>query len=312
MTSIITLTINPSIDVSASVEHVAPIHKLRCATVRYDPGGGGVNVARVLRRFGADVIAIYTTGGTLGELLRHLVDREAIPALTIPISEETRENFTILERSSARQYRFVVPGPCLGTEEWQTCLDAFASLSERSSFVVASGSLPPGVPGDFYNQIAVVAKRSGAKAVIDASGASLRAALDAGVYLIKPSLREFRELTSQPLEREPDCIVACRGLIERGQVEIIALTLSNQGALLVSRDRVLRAQAIPIRPISVVGAGDSFLAAMIWSLERGHALDEAFRYGVAAGSASLLMPGTELCKRDDVERLLREVELDAI
>jgi 6-phosphofructokinase 2 len=314
MTSIITLTINPSIDVSASVECVAPIHKLRCATVRHDPGGGGVNVARVMKRFGADVIGIYPAGGALGELLRHLIDREAVPTLIVPIAEETRQNFNILEQSSARQYRFVLPGPRLTTEEWQTCLNASASLSEGSRFMVASGSLPPGVPSDFYSRVAVVAKRSGAKVVIDTSGAPLRAAVDAGVYLIKPSLRELRELTHRQLEREPDCIAICRGLIESGQVEIIALTLSDEGALLVTRDRVLRARAIPVpaSPVSVVGAGDSFLGAMIWSLDRGHALDEAFRYGAAAGSAALLRPGTGLCRREDVERLLRDVQLEAI
>jgi 6-phosphofructokinase 2 len=314
MTSIITLTINPSIDVSASVERVVPIHKLRCATVRHDPGGGGINVARVVKRFGADVIAIYPTGGALGELLRHLVDREAVPTLTVPIAEETREDFTILEQSSGRQYRFVLPGPHLTTEEWQTCLNASAALSENSRFVVASGSLPPGVPDDLYSHVAAVAKRSGAKVVIDTSGAPLRAAVDEGVYLIKPSLREFRELTCRQLEREPDCIATCRSLIESGQVEIIALTLSDEGALLVTRDRVLRARAVPVpaRPVSVVGAGDSFLGAMIWSLDRGHALDEAFRYGAAAGSAALLRPGTGLCLREDVERLLRDVQLEAI
>jgi 6-phosphofructokinase 2 len=267
-----------------------------------------------MKRFGADVIAIYPAGGVLGELLRHLVDQEDVPALTVPIAEETREDFTVLEQSSARQYRFVLPGPHLTTEEWQTCLNASASLAESSRFVVASGSLPPGVPDDFYGRVAAVAKRSGAKVVIDTSGAPLRAAVNEGVYLIKPSLREFRELTGQPLERDPDCIATCRRLIDSGRVEIIALTLSDEGALLVTRDRVLRARTVPVpaRPVSVVGAGDSFLGAMIWSLDRGQALDDAFRYGAAAGSAALLRPGTGLCRREDVERLLRDVQIEAI
>jgi 6-phosphofructokinase 2 len=310
MTSIITLTINPSIDVSTSVDEVTPIHKLRCAAVRRDPGGGGINAARVIKRFGADVIAIYPTGGALGELLRHLVDREEIPTLTVSIAEETREDFTILEESSGGQYRFVLSGPHLTTQEWQGCLNAFASLAEGSRFVVGSGSLPPGVP-DFYSQIAAVAKPSATKIVIDSSGAALKAALDAGVYLIKPSLREFRGLMGEPLESERDWIAASRSLIARGQ-EIVALTLGDQGALLVTPDHLLRARAVPIKPVSAVGAGDSFLGAMVWSLERGNALEDAFRYGVAAGSAALLMPGTALCRREDVERLLHQVEVVAI
>lgn len=312
MTSIITLTVNPSIDVLASVQQVGPIHKLRCTDARRDPGGGGINVARVIKRFGADVIAVYPTGGALGELLRHLVEREAIPALTVPIAEETREDFTILEQTSGQQYRFVLPGPHLTDRESQLCLNAVASVSEGSRFIVASGSLPPGVPDDFYSQMAAVAKRSGTKVVIDSSGAPLKAALDAGVYLIKPSLREFRNLMGEPLESESDWIAACRGLIGHGRVEIVALTLGERGALLVTRDRLLRARALPVKPVSVVGAGDSFLGAMVWSLERGHALEDAFRHGVAAGSAALLMPGTELCRREDVERLLSAVALESI
>jgi 6-phosphofructokinase 2 len=109
-----------------------------------------------------------------------------------------------------------------------------------------------------------------------------------------------------------DWIAACRSLIDRGQAEIVALTLGNQGALLVTRNRSLRASALPIKPASVVGAGDSFLGAMIWSLASGRGIEDAFRYGIAAGSAALLVPGTELCRREDVERLVDEVEVRTV
>jgi 6-phosphofructokinase 2 len=130
--------------------------------------------------------------------------------------------------------------------------------------------------------------------------------------MIKPSLREFRSLIGQSLESHADLIAACRSLVTAGRVEIIALTLGEQGALLVTDDQVLGARALPIKPVSVVGAGDSFLGAMIWSLASGHALPTAFRYGMAAGSAALLEPGTELCRREDAERLLNDVELHAL
>jgi 6-phosphofructokinase 2 len=177
---------------------------------------------------------------------------------------------------------------------------------------VASGSLPPGVPQDFYGRVALATKQVGGKIVIDASGPSLKAALEIGAYLVKPSLRELEALMCASLESESDQIIACRSLIEGGRAEIVALTLGDQGALLVTRDRVLRARAVPIEPVNIVGAGDSFLGAMIWSLRCGHDLETAFQYGVAAGSATLLMPGTELCRQEDVERLVKEVRLDAI
>jgi len=313
MADVVTLTINPSIDLSVSVERMTPFRKLRCAACRRDPGGGGINVARVLKRLGGDVTAIYPAGGTLGQLLRRLVDAEGIPALTPSIAGETREDFTVLEQSSGAQYRFVLPGPLLAEPEWRTCLDMLAPLEERTRFVVGSGSLPPGVPEDFFGRAARLAKTGSRKIIIDSSGSALRAALEVGVYMIKPSLNEFRGLMSDtPLETEADWIPACRRLVERGQVEIVALTLGDWGALLVTRDRVLRAPALAIKPVSVVGAGDSFLGAMTWSLAAGHSLETAFRYGVAGGSAALLMPGTELCRREDVERLVNDVTVRVI
>ena len=312
MADVVTLTMNPAIDLSVSVESVAPFHKLRCGDGRRDPGGGGINVARAIKRLGGDVIAVYPHGGVLGELLRRLVDREGISASPISVSGETREDITVIEQATGSQYRFVLPGPRLVESEWKTCLGTVATLEHGAQFVVASGSLPPGVPDDFYGRVAKQAKQAGAKIVVDSSGPPLRNALAVGVFLVKPSLNEFRILLGGPLETEVEWVNACRSLIAMGQAEIVALTLGDQGGLVVTRDRILRAPALKIEPVSVVGAGDSFLGAMIWSLTTGHTLETAFRYGVAAGSAALLMPGTELCHRADVERLVNYVKIQGI
>jgi 6-phosphofructokinase 2 len=232
--------------------------------------------------------------------------------LITPIAEETREDITVLERLTGRQYRFVLPGPQLTEPEWRACLDAFTSLDQRVRFVIGSGSLPPGVPDEFYGLVAQRLKQAGRKFIVDTSGAPLKTALEVGVYLIKPSLREFRALMDQSLDSHSELIAACRSLVQSGPVEIVALTLGEQGALLVTHDQVLGAPALPIKPVSVVGAGDSFLGAMIWSLASGHSLPTSFRYGMAAGSAALLEPGTELCCWENVERLLDSVEIHAI
>lgn len=321
MTNVVTVTINPAVDVLMSVDRIVPTHKLRCALARRDPGGGGINVARVLKRLGSDVIAVYPIGGLLGALLRRLVDDEGVPCLTVGVSEETREDITVLERITGLQYRFIQPGPKLTEQEWRACLEAVTSLYQRdisvpanrqARFVVASGSLPPGVPDDFYSQIASAAQRAKARMVVDSSGLSLKHALEAGVYLVKPSLSELGELIGNPLNNETDYVSACRSLIDHGRAEMVALTLGDQGALLVCRDQALRAQALAIEPVSVVGAGDSFLGAMIWSLSSGQPIEVAFRYAVAAGSATLMMPGTELCRREDVEHLANDVKVQTI
>src|SRR6516162_3577355 len=200
MADIVAFTVNPSVDVSTSVERVAPFHKLRCTAERRDPGGGGINVARMMKRFGADVVAMYPAGGAIGQLLGRLLDQEGLVGLITPIAEETREDVTVLERLTGRQYRFVLPGPQLTEPEWRACFEAFTSLDQRVRFVIGSGSLPPGVPDEFYGLIAQKAKQAGRKFVVDTSGAPLKAALEAGVYLIKPSLREFRVLMGKSVE----------------------------------------------------------------------------------------------------------------
>lgn len=309
MHAIRTLTMNPALDVSTSVNEIMPAHKLRCAAGRQDPGGGGINVARVASRLGHDVTAIYPIGGATGYRLRQLVSEEGIQSVTITLAGETRQSFTVLEKKTGNEFRFVLPGPSLDETDVRYILEALQTNSERSSFIVMSGSLPLDVPDSTYAQAAEISKAQGARVVLDTSGSPLRAALSAGVYLVKPNLRELRELTSAPLLDLHAQVSVCRELVEKKQTEIVALTLGDQGALLITRNQALRARPVSIQPASSVGAGDSFLGAMVWALANELSLEDSFRYAVAAGSAALLTPGTELCKKEDVERLYEEVRL---
>jgi 6-phosphofructokinase 2 len=312
MARIVTLTPNPAIDLSTSLDRVVPTHKLRCATPRRDPGGGGVNVARVVRRFGGDVEAIFPAGGMTGPLLRRLIDAEGIPNRIIESEAGTREDFFVSERSSGLQYRFVLPGEPLRETEWRACLAALAATTPAPEFVVASGSLPPGVPSGFYAEAAAIAHELGAKFLLDTSGMPLKAAVDHSLYLIKPNLDEMSELTGSELATQDDWLAAARTMIATKKIEIIALSLGHLGGLLVTRGQVLRAQALPIRPVSAVGAGDSFLGALVFGLTGGATLTDALRLAVAAGAAALLNEGTELCRPADVRRLAGQVRIEQI
>jgi 6-phosphofructokinase 2 len=312
MTDIVTLTINPAVDLATSVARIEPTHKLRCRTVLRDPGGGGINVARVARRLGGDVAAIYPAGPSIGRLLRRLVDEQGITSIAVDIAEETREDFTALDERSGEQYRFVLPGPRLSEAEWRACLDALAKCEPAPHYVVASGSLPPNVPVDFYRQAAQLAAEMNARFVLDTSGPALRPALDCRLFLLKPNLRELRELTQLPLDDRAEQVDACRKLITDYRLELVALTLAEQGALLVTREQAWQARAPKVKLVSAVGAGDSFLGAMVWALSSGLHSPDAFRYGVAAGTAALLTPGTELCHPDDVNRLLADVSVEQL
>lgn len=309
---LVTLTMNPAIDVSTSVERVIPVRKLRCKPAKYDPGGGGINVARVLKRFGLDPLAIYVAGGPTGALLNKLVTREGIRGHVVTMSGLTRADMTVVDESTEEQYRFVLPSPPVDERTWDACLNAVAALSPAPAYLVASGSLPVGIPDDFYARIASRMKQVGTRVVLDTSGLALRVALAEGVAVVKPNLGELRALVGQPLESEDEWLEACQAIIFRGGAEVVALTLAESGALIVTRGRAWRLLAPQVRVASTVGAGDSFLGAFVWSLTSGHELALAARYAVAAGSAALLAPGTELCRKDDVERLLPLVETNSL
>lgn len=313
MPAILTLTPNPALDLSTTAERVLPTHKLRCGPVTRYAGGGGVNVARLLHRLGADVAAWTLTGGPAGTKVQQLLQQEGVLALCLPIADDTRENLSVIETATGQEFRFVLPGPTLAAAEWQAVLEQLASLQSAPRWLVASGSLPPGVPDDFYAQAARIAQRKGARFVLDSSGPALAAALQAGVALVKPSLRELRELTGEALPDAPAWQAATQSLVRSGRAELVALSLGAQGGLIASRDGVWQAPALPVPTTTgTTGAGDCFLAAILWALEQGEPPPEALRWGMAAGAATLLAPGTALAQVADVQRLLPQVVVQAV
>jgi 6-phosphofructokinase 2 len=308
MTDILTVTLNPALDVSACTAQVRATSKLRCDRVQRHPGGGGINVARVLQRLGAACNALCLVGGPAGQMLLMLLQEEGVRCLPVNIEGHTRESFTVLDDSDAREYRFVLPGPQIQRED----VDAFLALvaaQPRPRFVVASGSLPPGAPVDFYARLADVTDKWNAKLFVDGSGPPLAAALERGVFMIKPSLREIRELTQLPLSNLHDVGNAARHWVDRRCAEVVAVSLGERGALMVHRDGTWYAPPLSVKVVSAVGAGDSFVAGMAWSLSQGEALERSFAYGVAAGTAALTNTGTGLSAAADVHRLVRDVTL---
>ncbi len=311
MTRIITFTPSPALDLSTNVEKIAPYTKMRCAPARRDAGGGGINVARTIHRLGGEVCAFFPAGGATGQVLKRLLVQEGMDSHCLETEEDTRENFSVIERASGQQFRFVLPGTALTERDWQRCQEEFGRAVRNFDLVIASGSLPAGVPGDCFACIGRIAKAAGARLIVDSSGDALRAAVDAGVYLLKPNLGEFRQLTGIDSRDDASLVAGCRSLIAAGKAEIVALTMGPQGALLVTAGQALRADALKIEPKSVVGAGDSFLGGFFWSLQRGDDMATALRFGVAAGSAALLSEGTGLENAADVLRLYENVVVKA-
>jgi 6-phosphofructokinase 2 len=309
---IVTLTLNPCIDVSTSVDHIVADRKLRCGQPRYEPGGGGINVARAIGRLGGEALAIYPAGGAAGDLLRSLLDREPLAQRPLSIAAWTRENVNVLEEATGRQFRLVFPGPSLESRDWEACLAAIESLAPLPEWIVASGSLPPGVPIDFYARLARWAKESNVRLAVDASGAALEAALNEGVFLAKPSLREFQELAGLTDADEGRLLIEARKQVLAGACEILVLSLGVAGVLWVAREGAERVTPPTVPAKSTVGAGDSLLAGVVLALHRGLPLPDAVRFGVAAAAATVMKPGTELCEREDAERLFEQMASVAV
>ena len=307
MPEILTLTANPALDIATTTEVIELSRKLRCEAPHYDPGGGGINIARAAHMLGGDALAVYAAGGASGQMIEALLHQEGVSNIAVPVPGITRESLAVVERQSGKQYRFLLPGPELCAHDQERLLDALAGqLTSRTRIVVASGSLPPGVPTSFYRRVADLSRERGASFALDSSGEALIGA-GTGIFLIKASLRELGQLRGLAIAGDAAQEEAARAVITEGRCEALVVSLGADGALLATRNECRRFPAARVAAIGSVGAADSMLAGILVALTRGWELAEAVRFGVAAGSAALLRPGTELCRREDAEHLYREL-----
>jgi len=306
MTSIATLTLNPTIDVAYEVDRVFHTRKMRTKTEYYEPGGGGINVSRVFVRLGGSACSYYLSGGATGHALDGLLDEHKLERHRIAIKGHTRVATAVLDRESGKEYRLVPPGPSVEAAEWQNCLDALAEM--RCDYMVASGSLPPGVPDDFYGRFIALMKDRDIPVVLDSSGPGLRGGLaQGGVFLVKPSVGELRQLTGRDLPGPASIAEAAMELVTAGKARHVAVTMGHEGALLASAEKQLHLPAIQIEAKSAVGAGDSFLAAMVYAIAQGWQIGEAFRFGIASGAAAVMSAGHDLARPDDIRRLYASI-----
>ncbi|MFL9843865.1 1-phosphofructokinase family hexose kinase [Flavobacterium rhizosphaerae] len=301
--SILTITLNPTVDKSTSVENIKPEKKLRCSPPKYEPGGGGINVSRGLVRLGIENTALFTAGGRTGERLIELLKEEKVATSPIKVSAETRENFIVVDTLHNEQYRFGMPGDSITPEENDTILKKILALSPTPEVAVISGSLPPGVSTAFIGEITRALKDKGTKIIADTSGDALQEILKEGIFLLKPNLGELSNLTGiEELDNELADDAAMK-LINEGKAEVIVVSLGPQGAHLVTKTDNVHIPAPSVKKLSTVGAGDSMVAGMVYGIVKGYSSLDIARMGVACGSAATMNPGTGLFKPQDAERL---------
>lgn len=309
--SILTVTVNPALDVAVSVPSLVPEHKLRATDLRRDPGGGGVNVSRVLRRFGIESASWVTVGGAIGAELVELLEAEGIHPLTFPIDTSTRESYAVLDEARFLQYRIVVDGPTI--EDPAAMHDAIAEAAAGADVVVLSGGVAPGLPDRFYaDLIDVIGEAHGVTTVVDTAGPPLAEVMTSTATLVKPSRRELASLVDWVPADRREIALAAQQVLARGRVGALAVSLGSEGAMLARPDVApVWFGSPPVeRVVSTVGSGDSMVAGMVAALIDGADLVDAVRRGVAAGSAAVLTPGTDLAHPEDVDRLYDLVGVD--
>ncbi len=302
---IATLTLNPAIDISSDSDEVRPTQKTRIYDEQIEAGGGGINVAKMLAEFGVPVRAIYLAGGATGGALSEILGRFAIERDCVPIAGDTRMSLAVLERSSGIEYRFVPEGPQVSESEWREVLKR--STSAGFGYFVASGSLPRGIPNDFYAMLAKPLAQKQTRYILDTSGPELAAAVNSGgIFLLKPSDRELGELVGHDLDRHGLASAAAE-IVDSGKAEHVAVTMGPDGAILAAKNVTYFLPAVPVKTLSALGSGDSFVGAMTYAFHSGMDAAEAFRLGVAAGAAAASAKGARLCNAADVRRLLDRV-----
>jgi 6-phosphofructokinase 2 len=314
MPGIVTVTFNPALDIATTADRVVPGKKLRCTAPVFDPGGGGINVSRVIARLGGDSTLIAALGGPTGDRLANLLQDEGLTFHRLPAPGETREGMSVTDRSTGEQYRFVLPGPTWKRRQIAAALDAIAAVAGPGDYLVLSGSMPPGAPADLPARLAAHTARRGIRIVLDTSGPCLTAsaAPKRPVHVLRMDDAEAEVLAGRTLATRADTAAFAQTLVGAGAADMVVIARGADGSVLATRDDRFFAQAAKVPVISKIGAGDSFLGAFTLALWRGKPPARALQEGVAAASAAVMTEATDLCRVRDARRLIAACPVSAL
>lgn len=302
MRPVLTLTMNPALDVTVTIPKLQPWRKLRATDERQYPGGGGINVARMLKRMQVPVRAFYPYGGCSGSRLKRLLRNEGVEQISLPIRGETRSNILVFDQHDHQFYRVIRKGPALSPAEWRQCRKALGQALHESCLLVVSGSLPQGAPPDLYAQVANLAREAGIPMLLDSADRSVEQVLAEGFWTLRLNHREFQAFIGKQAGSKETLAEMAMDFVAKHPIENLIVTL-GKGALLMSRDQYIEVRSPDIEPMSASGGGDSFVAGFVAQWIGQRPPDEALRYAAAAAAAALIRPLGELAKIEDIDRL---------
>ncbi|CAM4373321.1 1-phosphofructokinase family hexose kinase [Palleronia rufa] len=308
--AVLTLTLNPALDLSTETAKLVPGRKLRCGPPRLDPGGGGINVSRMVTRLGGDTTAFVALGGATGMRLVAALQAERISTRIIPIAGETRTSLSVRDAATGEQFRFMLPGPALTQAEYDATIAALSEEAATGDFVVISGSQPTGAAPDFPARLSRALGDKRVRLVVDTSGAALDHLVThpAGEIAARPEILRFDHAEAEDAAGRalPDLADTARfaaELVARGVARRIVVGRQAEGNLLADADGIWFCRAAPVEVVSTIGAGDTFLAALTYALAMGDTAPEALRWGTAGACAAVATPGTKTCDPETVEAL---------
>ena len=310
---ILTLTLNPALDMSTAVPSLVPDQKLRCSEPQLDPGGGGLNVSRAVAALGGESLALVALGGLTGDRLAGLIRHEGVPFLALTAPGETRQSLTVTAADTGRQYRFMLPGPQWSEADQQRVFLLLRASARAGALGVISGSQPPGVPVDFPAHLARA--MVGLHVVLDTSGPALRQVVNvpiAGLYVLRMDGEEAEDLAGHPLTTRAQSADFAQSLVRQGVAQQVIVARGADGSVLADASQRLFVKAANVPVKSKVGAGDSFVAGFVLATARGQTAAEAMAMGSAAASAAVMTDATQLCRIEDVMRLVPECVVSAV
>ncbi len=302
---IVTLTLNPALDMSTEVAHLVPDEKLRCADPVLDPGGGGLNVSRAVMALGGESLALVALGGLTGDRLAGLIRNEGVPFLAMTAPGETRQSLTVTEKATGHQYRFMLPGPKWAEADQERVFTLLRASARAGAYSVISGSQPPGVPLDFPAKLARA--MPGLMVILDTSGPALVEAVTnpiPGLDVLRMDGYEAEQLAHRPLTTREDSAAFAAELVARGVAKTVIVARGADGSVLANAEERLFCNAAKVTVVSTIGAGDSFVAGYVLTRARGQNAAEALAMATASASSAVTTAATDLCNPADVMRLL--------
>ncbi len=308
---IVTVTLNPAIDHTLVLPKFVAGDTIRVKSVRSDPGGKGINVSRVIHELGGESLAMGFAPGGLGRYIEQTLNAQGIACDFLHTRGEVRTNITILDESRHMNTILSDPGPETDPRYVNELKARLRKRLRPGDWLVVAGSIPPPLDAGVYTDLIEEATEIGAHTVLDSDGPALAAGAAAHPEMLKGNRRELERLLGRHLDDEESTLEAARQVHDAG-VNQVVVTRGREGALAVANSEYLRGVAPRVRAVSAVGSGDAFLAGVVLTLSKGGSMADALRLGIASGTASVLFPGTELCRRREVDILMPRVRVQPI